>query len=81
MAMAIVASNALALVQAAMRQQDGREAVEELSCYYLVLFVSRYCCGRSSTKCGKGSCCSGIGARPDCASHLPWHYRQLAVKD
>jgi hypothetical protein len=39
MAMAIVASNALALVQAAMRQQDGREAVEELSCYHLVLFV------------------------------------------
>lgn len=39
-AMAIVASNALALVQAALRQQHGREAVEELSYYYFVLFVT-----------------------------------------
>ncbi len=38
--MAIVASNALALVQAALRQQHGREAVEELSYYYLVIFVT-----------------------------------------
>ena len=39
-AMAIVAGNALALVQAALRQQHGREAVEELSYYYLVMFVA-----------------------------------------
>jgi hypothetical protein len=39
-AMAIVAGNALALVQAALRERHGREAVEELSYYYLVMFVA-----------------------------------------
>lgn len=37
---AIVASNALALVQAALHQQHGREAVEELSYYCLVIFAT-----------------------------------------
>lgn len=39
-AMAVVAGNALAIVQTALQARHGREAVEELSYYYVVLFVA-----------------------------------------